>query len=325
MNDIASIKIKIMEEIEKASPIFLRSSAVQYRIRCPICGDSIKNPNVTHMYLKCDFTTNEPILYYCFKANCNAHGNVNSEFLKKMGIVVDGIELLENSTYNKLKSMKTVDIDILTDDVIMDSNQVKYIEYRLGEGFTYDDYKKFRIIWNMENIASRLSNERVIQRLPNCNNTISFISDNKSYLITRTFAKDNGWMKIKLFDYGNIYYMIESSFNLFTADDVYINIAEGVFDILSVYKNFNTGDNSAYIASLGSDYISALKYIISKGLVGKNFHINIYIDSEINKKTLIWNLRKYRWIFGRMKIFENIKYKDVGVTIDKIKLVETNV
>lgn len=325
MNDIASIKMQILDKIEEVSPVFHRVGENQIRIRCPVCGDSRKDPYKSHMYLKCDLTSNEPILYNCFLANCNAHGKVDKEFLEKMGIAVEGMEIFDNTIFNKIRSLKSMDIDILTDDVDMNSMQKKYIEHRLGGGFTPDDYKRFRIVWNIENIATRLSNQKTIDRLPSNQNTISFLADNKSYLITRTFAEDNGWRKIKLFDYGNIYYMIESSFNLFTDEDVYINIAEGIFDILSVYKNFNTGTNSAYIASLGSDYISALQYLIAKGLFGKNTHVRIYIDSEINKKMLAYKLTKFKWLFGKISIFANIKYKDVGVTIDRIKLIESTV
>ena len=51
----------------------------------------------------------------------------------------------------------------------------------------------------------------------------------------------------------------------------------------------------------------------------------IYIDSDIDERSLKYQLRKYKWLFNRIIILKNIKSKDVGVPIDQIKLIEINV
>lgn len=47
-----------MNEIEKNVDIFRKESNSEFRIRCPICGDSKKNPSDSHCYLKCSMSRN---------------------------------------------------------------------------------------------------------------------------------------------------------------------------------------------------------------------------------------------------------------------------
>ena len=121
------------------------------------------------------------------------------------------------------------------------------------------------------------------------------------------------------------FYVIKAVIDLFTKDEIVINIAEGIIDVLSIYKNFNDGPNSVFIASLGSDYIGALEYAIGKGFIGDNVTVKIYIDQDQNEKELIRALKKYKWIFNNIFIYRNILEKDVGVRIDRIKLEERKV
>lgn len=319
-----SLKMRIMSEIEKNVDIFRKESKSEFRIRCPICGDSEKNPTDSHCYLKCSIDPNEPILYNCFL--CNSCGKVDSKFLNLLHIKSELSNELDNQRYNKITSIKNVDIDIMTGSPIMGSKQTSYIEYRLGTGFNVNDYDRFKIIWNMSSIYNYIPDIRIRNTLPNINDSICFLSDDKSMLLIRSFTNDGRWKKVKLFPSENrSFYTIKSTFNLFTKDDIIVNIAEGVFDILSIYKNFNDGENSTYVAVLGSDYMNGVDYAISKGLFGFNVVLKIYIDNDISESKLKYQLKKYKWIFKKIYIYKNIKSKDVGVKIKDIKLIEFTV
>ena len=319
------IKQRVLDEIQNHSTVFKKVNNIQYRIRCPICGDSQTDLRDSHCYIKCDFNNpTEPLLYNCFK--CNESGKVTSSFLKKLGIKSDLVNKIDHQRFNKIGSIVKTNVDLITGNPIMDSNQIKYIEHRLGAGFTFDDYDKFKIIWDMNTILPYITNQRVRNTIPSNNDSISFLSDDKSVLLVRSFSNEGDrWRKITLFSSGNkSFYTIKTTLDLFTQDNIVVNIAEGVMDILSIYKNFND-NNSAYIATLGSDYISAIDYAISKGFIGNNIIIKIYIDNDVNERSLKYQLKKYKWIFGSILIYKNIKSKDVGVTIDKIKLVSQKV
>ena len=319
-------KVEILEEIKNHSEVFKKASQIEYRIRCPICGDSRSNPRDSHCYIKCSYDPTEPLLYHCFK--CNSSGRVNKWFLEKIGLNKNTLSMIDDQKYNRIQTIKSANIDILTGSPDMNSVQVKYIENRLDCKFSYDDYDRFKIIWNMDEIYPFISNQRIRNTIPSNINSISFLSDDKSMLLNRSFLynDESQWRKIKLIPFDNkSFYTIKSTLNLFTTENIIVNIAEGIFDILSVYKNFNDGDNSVYIAALGSDYISALNHMINKGFIGNNIIIKIYIDNGINEKQLIFTLKQYKWLFKSIYIYKNIANKDVGVPISKINLSETRI
>lgn len=316
-------KSMIMDEIERKAILFKKISGVQYTIRCPFCGDSGKNLKDMHCYVKCDYTNpDEPIKYNCFL--CNRGGRNVSKLLKALNANPDIITLAGSMINNRIEMIKSSDINVITDNPNMDSPQVKFINRRLGDGLTYEDFAKFRIIWDMNQIRSYITDVRKLNTLPNNTNRINFISDNKSMILSRSFEESDisQWRKVQLFNNSKSFYIMQTTLDLFTSDTITINIAEGILDIISAYKNFNTGDNSVYIASLGSNYMSALNYLIMKGFIGKNINVVIYIDHKIDKVSLFKEIKRHKWMFNSIKVYENTKYKDIGVRIEKIKLRE---
>lgn len=318
-------KKRILDEIEAHAECFKPVSPIRYRFRCPICGDSPKNLRDSHCYIKCSNDDSEPILYRCFL--CNAKGMVNAYFLKKLGVKnPDQVLKMDQKWYHRIPSIKNTDINIITSRPMMDSPQVRYIHERLGEGFTEEDFDRFKIIWNFDSIRPFIRDQRTRNTLP-CNvDSISFLADDRSCLLTRTFQKDGPWRKTKILSTDDTsFYTIKSSFNLFTEKEITVNIAEGIFDILSVYKNFNDGEYSAYIATLGSDYINGVQYAIAKGFVGKNIVVKIYMDNDQSMTGLKQKLKSYRWLFRSIILIQNARSKDVGVPIDQIMLLSRKI
>lgn len=323
----------IMDTIKSNVSIFRKRSPIRWSIRCPLCGDSKKDPTDSHCYIKFSMDDSEPLLYNCFL--CNEHGAVNKRFLDAIGIKDDLSEVIGRQKYNHVKSIKNNPVEIITGSPIPDSLQIRYIEYRIGKGLTLEDYDRFKIVWDIDALIPFISDDKVKNTLPSNRESISFLSDDKSLLLTRMF-EDNGndgfsddeirWKKTRLMrSYDGSYYTIKTTMDLFTKDDIVVNIAEGVMDILSIYKNFNDGPNSIYIGALGSNYVSALKYAIDKGFIGSNVSIKVYMDNGINMKQLIGSLKPYKWLFKSISIYRNIIGKDVGVKVEKIRLEERRV
>lgn len=318
-------KQQLLAEIEKHSEIFKKSGRYQYRIRCPICGDSQKDLTDSHCYIKCTDNPDEALLYNCFL--CNRGGVVGKKFLMKLGIDSNTATKFTSDKYNKLGSLKNTNIDLITGTPILNSPQVRYIEKRLGPGFTHDDYERFKIIWNWDHIYRSVTNKRILNSLPNDRVSVSFLSDDKSSILTRAYTDEFGrWSKKEIFPSENrAIYTIKSMIDLFTKDIIEVNIAEGVFDVLSIYKNFTYCENSVYIAVLGSDYLSGIMFAIMKGFIGKNVIVRIYLDSEIDDIALKKSLFKYKWLFQNIFLYKNIKNKDVGVKRNEIELLEKKV
>lgn len=315
------IKQKILNEIQSKADNFYKVSYDQYRIRCVLCGDSNKSLTSAHLYLKCSLDPTEPILYNCFK--CNAKGRLDKYLLDKLKVSIEGISDLTDQIYNKI-SVKKIDVDILTGDPDINSEQVKYLVGRLGSGLRTEDYDRFKIVWNIESLNPYISDIRVKNTMPSNRDSISFLSNDKATLLTRRFVDEfPTWKKRKLFPSGGkSLYTIKAQLDLFTGDPIIINVAEGIIDIISVYKNFNSGLSSVYVATLGSDYEDGILYAIENGFIGSNVVIKIYIDSDIEERVLKYRLRKYKWLFDRIYIYKNIRWKDLGTIKENIKLVE---
>jgi len=312
----------MLNEIEKHSSVFKKINSEEYRIRCPICGDSQKNLKDAHCYLKCSLKLDEPILYNCFL--CNSHGAINKQFLDNLGIDNKFDEILNKQKYNRLMSLKN-NKNIELGDISLIKYQMKYLEHRLGKGLNINDFLLFRIVCDINILKDYITEDRIKHILPNNDTSISFLSDDNSLLLNRAFYENMGyrWKKIKLFENDmQSFYTIKTTVDLF--NKLILNIAEGIIDVISIYKNFKT-DNDVFIATLGSDYISGIDYAIAKGILGENVILNIYIDNDINEKNLKFKLKKYRWMFKDIYICKNLLSKDVGVKIDEIQLVKIKI
>lgn len=318
-----NLKQQIMDAIEAKSEVFIKSGN-EYRIRCPICGDSQKNPRDAHCYIKCSYDPNEPLLYICFK--CNSRGIVNKAFLERLNINKKLISQISTQRYNRILPVKSADVNIITGSPILGSPQTDYIERRLGPGFTAVDYDRFKIIWDMQSVVPFISSTRVRNTLPSNRDSISFLSDDKSSLLTRNFEDDIRWRKVSMFQSEvKSFYLIKMTLDLFTEDPVVVNVAEGVMDVLSIYRNFNDGPNSVFIAALGSDYFSAIDHIVGKGIIGSNVILKVYIDGDVDERMVKVRLKSYKWLFNQIYVYRNIISKDVGTTVDQIRLVESKI
>ena len=80
MNNI-EIKQSIIEAL-KTLPYFRQVNNAEFRVRCPFCGDSIKNLNTGHMYIHINLEDNYPAVFNCFI--CNEHGVVSADVLSAL-------------------------------------------------------------------------------------------------------------------------------------------------------------------------------------------------------------------------------------------------
>lgn len=307
-------KIEILNEIEKNCEFFKKIAFDQYKMKCPFCGDTDKE-NHGHLYLKCTNDINEPILYHCFL--CNAGGRVNKAFLDKFNIKLSTPETI--NYFNKLSKMKGKH-DISEGIPNLDSPQYKYLANRLHAQFTIEELSKFRIVWDMAGIDECITSKRVKNTLPSNIDSISFFSDNNCVLLTRFFDNKLRWRKTTLFPSNRAFYSIRKDIDLFQKD-IHIHIAEGVFDVLSLYKNFYH-ENGIYLATLGSEYCGAIDHVSSLGLFGSNVTLHFYLDKDIDEKFILMKLKKMRWAFNNIRVYKNTLSKDIGVPKDQIKLIE---
>lgn len=313
-------KIKVLDAIREKSIFFKKVSPVQYRIRCPFCGDSQKNMNTGHMYLKCDMDPSTPILYYCFKANCRAKGIVDESFLKHFDIdpsEVGGIDSMKRR--NRLSSYrKNINVDVGSP---YQGSQYEYLKKRLGIPFDVNELSKFKIIWDVEKFKTLLP-QRLQHKIVSAEEGISFLSSDQLSVMTRFYHPTTiDWLKQRLINSEDkILYTIKSEVDIFSENPITVCIAEGIITLISVYHHFRT-DNGIYLATLGSRYDDGITFLIDKGIYGDNVNIHLYIDNNITMHYIKSIIKKYRWLYHEFKVYQNMKANDFGVPISQIERV----
>ena len=325
-----------------------RINDTEFRTRCPFCGDSAKNQNTGHFYIHVNTEDNYPIQYHCFL--CEEGGVLQPSALQLLDIddtlLKSGVMTL-NKTSSKLdrkgmiNEVKIVNFEYELPDIKIGA-KTKYIEERLGlKGLPEEEFKKMKVITSLRDFC--VLNK--IKKLT-CTNQVAFKLEEKyvgfltygnSHILFRdiTDTEELRWVKYPITSESSanrIFYSMESAIDLFTEDEITINLAEGVLDILSA--NYNLGYSGSNILNLcvsGKYYDSLILFLVSLGFVGSNITINIFADNDhdFNKKnknnttTIDYYqkiLKNYKHLFGKINVWYNLMSKDIGVPRDKIKL-----
>ena len=284
----------------------VRSQDAWYKIRCPFCGDS-DNPRHAHCYIHCDVNSNERVVWHCMRCPGKNTGLVNRKFLELIGVTDSSIlkGVAGSARVNRI--------------------EVKYLQHRLGD-FNSEDVSRFKILWDLSVVPPlvRRRDGSMPFNLPTNMDSITFLSHDNGMMITRGFRPEDVWVKRKIRN-SRGFYVIKTELDLFTSEPIYVSVCEGIMDTLSAYRNFREDGYNLFISALGSDYIPAVEYVIKMGVVGKNVHVRVYMDTDRNEEFLTDQLRFYKLVFGSISIRKNTKFKDIGVPISMIRIVDRKV
>lgn len=330
--DLASFLLKTFPTAEYASG---RSEIV---MKCPFCGDS-PNPRSKHFYIS--LASGKPHLYNCFK--CNEKGVLTSKVLRRMSVYdaeasyeldLYNKKIEENSDYKIYKSYTHNLINSIQDNDIS-RLKLKYINKRLGTNLSYADLERLKICLNLNDVLyDKRNNIRVLSRNENIVNQLSnyfigAISVDNGFVIMRNLSKpgtvyktiDRRYTVYNIFnsyDNSKRYYIIPTEIR--TDRKINIHIAEGFFDILSVYLNLiNRSEQNICAAINGKSYLNLLTYFIAEmGLFFARYHI--YIDNDISDWE-IYNIKNLITKFNIEAYIHRNVYngeKDFGVKRDLI-------
>lgn len=346
MNTSRDVKKLMIQTLYNMSDYIKQVDGVEYRVRCPYCGDSQKNLNTGHLYIRIDPEDNYPMMYNCFR--CGQHGIVDEDFLATMGIydtdLKSGVSYVNKTSDKKLINKYMGDDQILHFDFkippISRGKKIAYIEQRLGVSLTDQDLNNMKVIPSLKDFL--LLNDihyvtmpsYITQRLED--HYVGFLSYGSTYILFRDISGNEKyrWIKypiIKESRRSRVFYTMTSTLDLFTKETITINMAEGVMDILSAYKNLGYDHkNTINIAVCGKQYLTIINLMVSMGLVGNNVVVNIFSDNDErfnnknNKPTTIQYFKKIlareKYIFKAINIYYNEIDKDIGVPKDKIIL-----
>lgn len=312
-------------------------------IRCMYCGDSKKNRSSAHLYIKLPID-NDIMVFNCVK--CHTCGIVTAERIQEWCNNIDPQDLIDVSLYNKKvsslsKNKKYLDKKVyrLSNDYVTKNKlseiKLKYINGRLGLNLSYEDILSKKIILSLKDLLS--SNgitqytryDNIMEELDRY--FIGFISQDNAFVNLRNLWEDKisyesirrRYINYNIFNkFNNLlkYYTLPTNVDLSRPEPLKIHMAEGAFDILSIYYNLRKEDiNNVYTAILGSGYVNILKHFIN-GMGFINMEVHVYMDTDISN-SVIYELRDICEVFMLPLYIHKNMYpneKDFGVPISRI-------
>lgn len=280
----------------------IASGGKEVVIRCRACGDS-SNSRHAHLYISVPQSADEVALYQCKK--CSNHGIVDDIFLRQYGcedsrILIDIVshnnELKKNPKYSILRSMSIYPLrNTFISNQPWNTMKLSYINSRIGSNFAFEDLSKLKIFLNLYDVLNQnrlvTTRHKMVTDALN-EHFIGFISYDNSYCVMRKIDNSElyktlnkryiNYNIINKFDSTKDFYVIPTTLDTLNPNPVRIHIAEGVFDILSIYYNLNRCNNfqNVYISASGKSYAQALKFILSEtGII--NYTVELYPDNDV--------------------------------------------
>lgn len=331
----------LLNAIPTAKP---KSGGRMVLCRCMECSDS-DNPTHAHFYISIPRSENELSFFYCHKCHCK--GVIDHNKLLKWGYYDDRIATLLiqhnrhcfNLPSNKgfaQRSVYTLYNNFITD---CKASEVKlsYINTRLGTSLTYMDLLEKKIVLNINDVL-RYNHVQNFTRDPALIEQfneyfLGFISADNAFINMRRLVKegvvseyiDERYMRYNIFNkYDNTekFYIMPCELNINSPERIKVNIAEGEFDILSIFYNLRKDPNQIYMSISGSGYEGVVRYVLS---TLKLFYIELHLYPDNDKHG---NLRVLKIVKDLADPFNIPVYihrnnmpnqKDFGVDITKIR------
>lgn len=329
-------KLELIEEITHT--IFPSSySNNELGVRCPFCGDSVKDPSHHHFNIKINPDDNEPIVFRCLR--CNVSGLLTTDTLAMIGAVSSEYASALKK-YNRASSKKSSivinkkKVNLEYPELIINDNVLKkhkYIEQRLGIKLDpYDLYKK-KIVYDFLGLMKYNKIEQINCSMEKAislqNEHVGFISAKNDFINFRDITGKNKryyiYKVLKNFDTTGKFYIMPNTIDPFSNDLKTINIAEGVFDILGLYYHIfeQYENNMLYVAINGAGYLNVIKYIMQQGLV---CDVNVNVFSDLDRPPHYYNkmIEKLSPFVNDIRVYYNMLEKDYGVPKKDIKLYE---
>lgn len=279
--DIEKYKEFLLSHIPTAKPA---SGGTFINCRCFNCPDSM-DPRSKHFYIAIPQAEDEPSWYYCHKCHCT--GLVTHKTLIEWGIydeaVATSLVFHNKNCSTKVKNNKYYNRTVyhisnnITTDSINSQIKLKYINDRLGYNFSYEELRRLKIVLNLndlitENRINKLTRDpNIVSQLNE--NFIGFISIDNAFLNMRKLCGDGlvyssidkRYINYKIFDKFDTserFYTIPTEIDLSIPERLKIHIAEGPFDILSIYKNLRHEERGIYTSVAGSNYPGLALYFL---------------------------------------------------------------
>lgn|SRR5574344_3308 len=291
----------------------IASGGKEINCRCFECPDS-NDPKSAHFYISIPQNENEPSFYHCMKCHCG--GIVTHKKLLSWGIYDKDIAA-DLMNYNAELANKPLSKKYFQSHIYYIHNsgytinanteyKRNYVCNRIGYDFSYADLNRLKIIVDLESLLKEnhiiklTRDERIIRQLSL--NFVGFLSIDNVFLNMRRICdpgivdpsidkRYENYQIFDKFDTSQRFYTIPTKINLTKPNRIKIHLAEGPFDILSIYTNVRQGEEGIYCSVSGSNYMNNILYFLSDiGLPYIELHLypdnDQYGDNHVMEKLL---------------------------------------
>ena len=312
----------------------------ELNVRCPFCGDSIKNANSAHLSIRINPDDDQPLVFRCLR--CNSTGIFNGTTLSMIGVYSSS-----NSTnierYNRLSckkhgltsSKKGLNIkfpELQINDLVLQKH--RYIENRLGTSLDINELHEKKIVYDFVSLLKYNKIEKIYGSVDQIkalqNDHVGFLSARNDFINFRDMTGNHKryyiYKIMRNLDTTGKFYIMPNNIDPFNSDMKYINLTEGVFDILGLYYNImNKYEyNTVYASINGSGYLNVIKYILEQGLLC-DVNVNIFSDADRSPSYYKSMVRTLMPFVNDVRLFYNDIGKDYGVPKEQVKLKEVDI
>ena len=287
----------------------------EFVCRCPFCGDSVHLKSA-HFYINLPSSDDVPVMYHCKK--CNTSGVLNRSVLRQLGVeLIDGDVLSDlirrhkklNGNFIRGSDKNRSIYKFRTNNNYISINKnteykLKYINDRLDLNLSYQDILDCKIVlnlydlWHDNNSLHKTRDSRIMDELND--SFVGFLGYNNGVINMRNLKDKKDYSKYLNKRYVNYnlypseylegtskYYIIPTIIDTMNPDPIKIHIAEGPFDVLSIFYNVCNGEkyNSIYASIEGKSYINIVKFFLAD-LQIINAEIHIYYDNDVKQKEI---------------------------------------
>ena len=318
----------------------LASGGKELVCRCRYCPDS-DDPKHAHMYIHIPQDSQDISFYHCKK--CGAKGYVTYHTLTEWGVWNDQIASMLISLYKNMKikgvnekhEVYNLHNTFVNTNNVSTIDKLNYINNRLGLDLSIQDCLNNKIclnLWDLlrSNYITKLTRDpEVVNQLDQ--NFVGFISFDNAFINLRKINDnpvykqiDKRYINYNIFDkFDNTerFYTIPKNIDLSIPRRLCLNIAEGPFDILSVYYNLRNQSDDIYTSIAGNNYMGQIRHFIYSMKIFY-LEIHLYVDNDAAGMTQ-GKARYIREVCAPMGIpiyiHRNALGKDFGVSKDQIK------
>ena len=312
----------------------------ELNVRCPFCGDSIKNANSAHLSIRINPDDDQPLVFRCLR--CNTTGIFNGTTLSMIGVYsstnssnIERYNRLSCKKHELTSSKKGLNIkfpELQINDLVLQKH--RYIENRLGISLDINELHEKKIVYDFIGLLKYNKIEKIYGNPEHLKalhiDHVGFLSARNDFINFRDMTGNHKRYyiyKIKRdLDTTGKFYIMPNNIDPFNNDMKFINLTEGVFDILGLYYNImdKYEYNTVYAAINGSGYLNVIKYILEQGLLC-DVNVNIFSDADRSPDYYKNMVRTLMPFVNDVRLFYNDIGKDYGVPVNEVKIKEVDI